>query len=84
MAGNDVPINKVAQHRPLRMEDRQARTDLLREGEQVKLDSQLAMVATLGLLDPILVSHQVLPASPGGAVDALQLVVVLITLPVRS
>ena len=48
------------------------------------LASLSAMVATLGLLDPILVSHQVLPASPGGAVDALQLVVVLITLPVRS
>ena len=42
------------------------------------------MVPTLGLLDPLPVGNEILTAGPRGAVDALQLVVGLVTLPVGS
>ena len=77
-------LDEVTQHRPPGMEDHQARTDLLGEGEQIELGSQLAMVPTLGLLDPLPVGNEILTAGPRGAVDALQLVVGLVTLPVGS
>ena len=84
MTSDDVFLNKMTQHRALRVEHHEARADFLREGEQIELSSQLAVVATLGFLDPLLVSRQVLTAGPGCSVDALQLVVGLVTLPVRG
>ena len=84
VTSDDVFFDEVTQHRALRVEHYQARADFLREGEQIELSSQLAVVATLGLLDPLLVGRQVLTAGPGCSVDALQLVVGLVTLPVRG
>ena len=84
VARDDVFLDEVTQHRTPGMEDHQARTDLLGEGEQIELGSQLAMVPTLGLLDPLPVGNEILTAGPRGAVDALQLVVGLVTLPVGS
>src|SRR5690606_40391800 len=66
----------------LGVEDGQARTDLVREGEEVQLVAQAAVVAALGLGDPLLVGAQLVLGGPGGAVDALQHRVLLAAAPV--
>ena len=77
-----VGLDLVAQDAALGVEDDQAGADLLGEGVQVQLGSEATVVAALGFLDTLLVGHQVLLGGPGGAVDALELVVRLVTLPV--
>src|SRR5687768_1706782 len=66
------------------MEDGQAGTDLVGKAEQVELAPELAVVAPLGLLDAMQVLLEGLLGLPGGAVDALELLVLLVAAPVRS
>src|SRR5690606_22841378 len=87
VAGLDVPAAGVllhlhADHRALGVEDGQAGADLLGEGEQVELAAQAAVVAALGLRDALLVGPQLLLGGPRGAVDALELGVLLAAAPV--
>src|SRR4051794_8687470 len=65
------------------MEDCQAGTDFVREGIQVELGTEFAVITPGGLSEPGLVRLELVTAGPGRAVEALQLVVVLITAPVR-
>src|SRR6202020_2550074 len=65
-------------------EDRQAGADLLREREQVELRPELAVVAPLGLLEQLQVVVLSGAGLPGGAVDPLELRVLLAPAPVRA
>ena len=65
------------------MEDRQTGADLVREGVQIEFYAELSVVALRGLLQPSLVGLEFVPARPRRAVEALQLIVLLITAPVR-
>lgn len=64
------------------MENRQARTDFVGEAEQVKLHTQFAVIATLGLLEEFQVAVQRILGLPGGAINALQARVGLVAAPV--
>jgi len=64
------------------VEDREARADLVREGEQVELVPEPAVVAPLRLGEPGGVRDQVVLRGPGGAVDPLELGVLLAPPPV--
>ena len=84
----DVPLARVvlhhlAQHAALGVEDREAGADLVGEAEQVELGAQLAVVALGGLLKTGQVSLHGVAGVPRGAVDALQLRVLLAPPPVR-
>jgi hypothetical protein len=61
---------------------RQAGAQFVREGEQVKFGTELAVVAPFGLGDALLVGLEGILGGPGGAVDPLQLLVVLVAQPV--
>ncbi len=67
---------------PRGMENRQPGTDLVREGEQVQVGADPAVVAAFGLGQPGQVGVQRLGGLPGGAVDPLQLRVGLVAAPV--
>ncbi len=87
VAGVDVPLPRIVLHlladdAALGVEDRQAGAQLVREGEEVKFDPELAVVAAFGLGDALLVGLQRVLGGPGGAVDALQLLVLLVAQPV--
>src|SRR5690606_25075328 len=84
-----VPAPRVVLHDPaddaaLGVEDGEAGADLLRDGEQVQLAAQLAVVALLGLGEELQVRLQLVLGRPGGAVDALELLVLLAAAPVRG
>ena len=84
----DVPLPDVVLHHPpdhaaLGVEDDQAGAELLGEGVEVELAAELAVVALLGLLEPVEVLRERLLGLPGGAVDALELLVLLVAAPVR-
>lgn len=64
------------------MEHREAGADLLRDGEQVELAAQLAVVALLRLGEEVQVLLQLVLGRPGGAVDALEHGVLLAAAPV--
>ena len=66
------------------MPHREARADLLGEAEQVEFAPELAVVALRGLLEAVLVGAQLVFRRPRGAVDALQLRVLLGAAPVRG
>jgi hypothetical protein len=52
--------------------------------EQIELLAELAVVALLGLLEHVQIGVQVLLLGPGGAVDALQLLVLRVAAPVGA
>ena len=79
----DVVLHLALDHPALGMEDGQAGAQFVREAEEVELGAELAMIAFAGFLQPGLVGLERFAAGPGGAVEALQLLVVLITAPVR-
>lgn len=54
------------------MEHSQARTDLIREGEQIHFRTKLAVVALGGLLKAGLICLEVLLSGESRAIDALQ------------
>ena len=74
----------LAHDAALGMPEDQPRPGQFLDGEQVELLAQHAMVALLGFLDLVQVLVQVLPGEERGAVDALQLRVVLVAQPVRA
>ena len=82
VAVGHVGLDLVAQDATLGMEDNEAGADLLGEGVQVQLGAEATVVAALGLLDALLVGDEVFLGGPGGAVDALELIVGLVALPV--
>ncbi len=90
VAGGDVAPAARAAPSPAahdaaaRVPHRQAGSDLLREREQVELLAELAVVALGGLLEALLVRAQLVLGRPGGAVDALQLRVLLAAAPVGA
>ncbi len=84
-----VPLARVVLELPaddaaLGVEDRQPGADLLGEGEQVELRAELAVVAALGLLEHLQVGVLRGARLPRGAVDPLQLRVLLAAAPVRA
>ena len=79
----DVVLHLPLDHAALGVEDGQAGADLVGEAEQVELATEPAVVAPLGLLDPVQVLLERLLGLPGGAVDPLQLLVLLVAAPVR-
>ncbi len=87
VAGDLVPAARVvlhdlADHAALGVEDREAGAQLVGEGEQVELGAELAVVALLGLGEEVQVRLQLVLGRPGGAVDALELRVLLAAAPV--
>ena len=87
VAGPTVGIPPVVlDHRPHRravgVPEDQPRPQLVREGEQVQISAQLAVVAKPGLLLPLQVPVQLLLGAPGGAVDPLQHGLALVPVPV--
>ena len=79
-----VVLHRVDHGGALRVEHGQAGADLVREGEQVHLGAELAVVALGGLLQAGLIGLEVLLGGPCGAVDALHGRVLLGAAPVRG
>ena len=79
-----VVLEDLADQAALGVEDGQAAADLGREGEQVQLGAQLAVVAFLRLLQERQVLVLAFAGLPGGAVDPLQLGVLLAAPPVGA
>src|ERR1035441_8004977 len=65
----------------LGMEEDESGAGEFLDAEEVKLLAQLAVVALLGLFDLFEVGVEILGGEEGGAVDALELLVVLVALP---
>ena len=84
VAAPRVVLHHPADDAALGVEHRQPAADLGREREQVQLGAELAVVAPLGLGQhgQVLVLQR--PGLPGGAVDPLQLRVLLAAPPVRA
>ena len=78
----DVVLHHPLDHSPVGMEDRQPRAQLFGERVQIQFRAQLAVIALGGLLQAMFVGGQFVSARPGGAVDALELIVLLIPAPV--
>ena len=57
---------------------------LVLQVEQVERAAELAVVALLGLLDPVQVGVEIFLPGPGGAVDPLQHLVSRVAAPVRA
>ena len=66
------------------MEEDQSGPGEFLDAEEVELLAQLAVVALLGLFHLFEIGFQILRREEGGAVDALQLLVVLVALPVGA
>ncbi len=82
-----MPATRVVLHDPAddaaaRVEDGEAGADLVRDGEEVQLVAELAVVALLGLGEEVEVGLQLLLRRPRGAVDALEHRVLLAAAPV--
>jgi len=82
VAGADIILHHPLDHAALGMKQRQAGAHLLVEAEQVEFGTQLAVVALGGLLHAVLIGLQIVAGRPGGAVDALQLLIALVAAPV--
>jgi hypothetical protein len=84
-----VPLARIVLHETadgaaLGMEDGEPRTDLVREAVEVELGTQLAVVAPLRLLQLVQVRRQRLLGLPGGAVNTLQLLALLVAAPIGA
>ena len=84
VACSRVVLHHLADESPLGMEDRQPRAELGREREQVELGTEAAVVAALGLLEPVQMGLERLVRLPRGPVDPLQLWPVLVAAPVGA
>ncbi|MEY9489802.1 hypothetical protein RKD26_005596 [Streptomyces calvus] len=82
VAAARVVLHDPADDAALGVEDGEAGADLLRDGEQVQLAAELAVVALLGLGEELQVRLQLVLGRPGGAVDALEHRVLLAAAPV--
>ncbi len=79
-----VVLQRLADDPALGVEDRQAAANLGREGEQVELGAELAVIPLLGFFEHPQVLILCVARRPGGAVDALQLRVLLVAAPVGA
>ena len=79
-----VLLHDRADHGALRVEDRETRSDLLGEREQVELDTEPAVVAALGFFESVEVLGERRGCLPRRAVDALQHRAVLVAAPVGA
>ena len=79
-----VVLHRVDHGSALRMEHSQTGADLVREGEQVHLGAELAVVSLGGFLQTGLVCLEIFLVGPSGAVDALHGRVLLAATPVGS
>lgn len=77
-----VVLHLVADDAALGVEHRKPGADLVREGEEVELGAETTVVAPFGLGEPVEVGQHLVLGRPGGAVDTLQLVVLLAASPV--
>ena len=73
---------ELAEHAALRMPNGQARSELAWETEQVELGPEPAMIALLGFFELGQVCVERPGRRPGGAIDPLQLISLLVTPPV--
>src|SRR6478735_11644758 len=85
----DVPAPDVVLHlalddAALGVEDHEARAELVGEGEEVHLGADATVVAALGLGETVEVGLELVLGRPRGAVDALELRVLLRAAPVGS
>src|SRR5215204_3341997 len=65
----DIVLQLLAEDPALRMPHPQARSELLRRGEQVELAPEAAVVALLGLHEPMQIIIELLLARPRGPID---------------
>ncbi len=79
-----VVLHEAADGAALGVEDGEARADLLGEAVEVELGAELAVVAPLRLLELVQVGGQRLLGLPGGPVDALELLALLVAPPVGA
>ena len=79
-----VLLHDAAHERTLGVEHREAGADLLREREQVELDTELAVIALLGFFEAVQVLGERFLRLPRGAVDALEHRALLVAAPVRA
>ncbi len=82
VTGADVVLHLPFDDAALGVEDGQTGAELLGEGEQVHFGAELAVIATFGLGDAVLVGLEVVLRRPGGSVDALQTRIRLVAAPV--
>ena len=80
----DVLFQQPAHGRAFGQPERQARAHGLIHREQFEFFAQPPVVAPLGFLQPVQVLVQFLLGEEGGAVDALQLLVVLVAFPIGA
>ena len=80
----DVVLHDALKHTTLGVEDRQSRTQLFWEGEEIKFGTEATVVASFRFLKSFLVSDKVVFRGPGSSVDSLQLVISLVTAPVSG
>ncbi len=79
-----VVLHQAANEPALGVEDREPRSDLVGEREEVELVPEPAVVAPLGLLESMQVRVEVVLARPGRAVDAGELRVPFVAAPVGA
>ncbi|MCY1233888.1 hypothetical protein D9M72_464510 [compost metagenome] len=79
-----VVLHGLADDAALGVEHGKAGAKLVREGEQVQLGAEFAVVAAFGFRDALLVGLEGVLGGPGGPVNALQLLVVLVAEPVSG
>src|SRR5215211_628015 len=80
----DVAFHEMPEHLALGQEQRDAGTGVRREGEEMKVLADLAVIPLSGLLETLEVGLQFLLGRPGGAVDAGEHRVLLVAAPVGS
>ena len=78
-----VLVDRVDQRRAALRPERRARRVRM-EHEEIERLAEHAVVAALGLLDPVQVCVEVFLLEPGGRVDALQHLAALVAAPVRA
>ena len=78
-----VVLDDLAKHPSLRVPNDQARSELGWETEQVELGTQPAMITLLCFFQLGQVRVELLRRRPGGPIDPLQLISLLVTPPVR-
>ena len=74
----------LADDAALGMEEDQARAGEFLDAEEVEFLAELAVVALLGLFELLQIGVELLLGEERGAVDALQLLVLLVALPVGA
>ena len=79
----DVVLHDALKHTTLGVEDRQSRTQLFWEGEEIKFSTEATVVASFRFLESLLVGDKVIFRGPGSSVDSLQLIISLVAAPVR-